>query len=356
MGTHKETQINVSYTPGSPSLRVSTLSMDDITTTSPIINLSVKTPVLALSSTGQSPAGEAYLIQAGPTTIPPQLCEPLDISMTSPPSITIDPISWYSAREQFLITGTTLLPADQEILVEVMTADFLSRKSRPGNVFGQTGTVRSKTGPDGIGRWEYPVNTNDWVPGKYLVQVTHRSENATLHFTHHFYLISSKEATAIRQLPVTVDPVPSHYDGETFLIGGNTTLLPGEELTISLVPGSFPRMDRDTAQPDTMRENVVGKTRVEPGRNGVNRWSLNLNTTGLDPTSYAIDIFPPSGERVGQGVFFLDYNPGRVCRILTVPVTPVPTPSQIPAEATLPMGVVLGSLFCAVSLISRRLK
>lgn len=313
-------------------------------------------PAPALLLTMPTPAGEAYLVQTGPTTIPPQLCEPLDTSMTAPPSITIDPIDWHGAGESFLITGTTLIPAEQEILVEVMTADFLSRKSLPGNVFGQTGTVRSKTGSDGIGRWEYLVNTSGWIPDKYLVQVTPLPEYGGPHFTHHFYLISSEEATGIRKLPVTVDPVPSHYDGETFVVGGNTTLSPGQELTISVMPGSFLRRDGAETLPGNMSIGIEGKTRVVSGSNGTNHWSLDLNTTGLGPTTYVIDIFSHSGERAGWGLFFLDSNPNRVCHILAVPVTPPLTPSQIPAEATLPIGVVLGSLFCAVSLISRRLK
>ncbi|MDO9326691.1 MAG: PQQ-binding-like beta-propeller repeat protein [Methanoregula sp.] len=312
-------------------------------------------PARALPQTITTPAGEAYMYQAGPTTIPPQLCEPLDISRTSSPSITIDPIDWHGAGESFLITGTTHLPADQEILVEVMTADFLSRKSLPGNVFGQTGTVRSKAGPDGIGRWEFQVNTSGWVPDKYLVQVTPLPEYGSTHFTHHFYLITSEEATGIRKLPVTVDPVPSPYDGETFTLTGNTTLSPGQELTVSVMPGSF--LMKEGPLPQNNRAmGIEGKTRVVSGSNGVNRWSLNLNTTGLDPTTYAIDIFSPYGERAGRGVFFLDYNPGRVCRILAVPVTPLLTPAQIPTSAALPTGVVIGSLICAGLLISRRLK
>jgi len=255
-----------------------------------------------------------------------------------------------------MITGTTLLPADQEILVEVMTADFMSHKSRPGDFFGQTGTVRSTTDPNGIGRWEYTVNTSGWIPGRYLVQVIPVSENAAPYFTDHFYLLSPEEATAIRQLPVTIDPVPSHYDGETFPVGGNTTLRPGQELTISITPGSFPLKEGGLSLQNNGTPIVVGKTRVESGNDSVNRWSFNLNTTGLDPITYAIDIFSPSGERAGRGVFFLDYNPGRVCRILAVPVTPFLTPSRTPTAAALPTGVVIGSLCCSGLLILRRLK
>ena len=304
----------------------------------------------------QSPGGEAYLVQAGPTTIPPQLCEPLDISKTSTPSITIDPIDWHSTGESFLITGTTRLPAEQEILIEVMTEDFMSLKSNPKDIFGQTGTVRSIADTGGVVRWEYSVNTTGWIPDKYLVQLTPQPENGSPHYTGHFYLVPLEEATSIRQLPVTVDPVPYHYDGETFTLTGKTKLPPGQELTISMMPGSFLRMDDVETSPGNMNMEIVGKTRVVSGSNGTTHWSLDLNTTGLDPTTYVIDIFSPSGERAGQGFFFLDSNPGRVCRILTVPVTPPPTPLPILAEAILPIGVVIGSLLCAGLLVSRRLK
>jgi WD40 repeat protein len=313
-------------------------------------------PAPALLLTMPTPAGEAYMYRAGPTTIPPQLCEPLDTSMTAPPSITIDPIDWHGAGESFLITGTTHLPVDQEILIEVMTEDFMSLKSNPKNIFGQTGTVRSTADADGIVRWEYKVNTSGWIPDKYLLQVTPLSENGGPHFTGYFYLLTPGETTSIRQLPVTVDPVPYYYDGETFLIGGNTTLPLGQELTISVMPGSFPLKDDGPLPQNNGTMGIVGKTRVVSGINGANHWSWNLNTTGLGPTTYAIDIFSPSGERAGRGFFFLDSNPNRVCRILSVSVTPPPTPSQLPAVATLPTGIVLGSLLCAGLLISRRLK
>lgn len=350
--THEETQINVSHMPGNPILLVSPMSTHTVTTTSPIINISAKTPVTVLSSTGQSPAGEAYMYQEGPTTMPPQLCEPLDISMTPPPSITIDPISWHNVGEQFLITGTTKLPANQEILIEVMTEDFMSLKSHPKNIFGQTGTVRSTTDPDGIGQWEYQVNTSGWVPDKYLVKVTPVSENVVPYFTDRFYLLSQEDATAIRQLPVTVDPVPYHYDGETFPIAGNTTLPRGQELTVSVMPGSSLRMDSAIVSQGNETVGVVGKTRVESGSNGVNRWSFYLNTTDLDSTTYIIDIFSASGDRVGRGVFFLDYNPRRVCRILAVPGTPPRTPTV----ASLPSEIVIGSIICGAFIVTRRLK
>lgn len=315
-----------------------------------------QTPVLAMTSsrTGPTPAVEAYLFQAGLTAIPSQLCEPLDISMVPPPSITIDPISWHSVGEQFLITGTTKLPANQEIFIEVMTEDFMSLKSNPKNIFGQTGMIRITTDSDGVGRWKYQVNTSGWIPDKYLVQITSGSEEVIPQSAGHFYLISPEDATAIRHLPVTVDPVPSHYDGETFPVGGTTTLSPGEELTISIVPGSFPLMAGSPAPQNNGTMGVRVKTRVESGSNGVNRWSFNLNTTGLDPATYVIDVYSPSGERAGRGVFFLDYNPGRVCRILTVPVTPPLTPSQTPAAAALPPEIVLGSIICGAIIIAGR--
>ncbi|MCX6698341.1 MAG: hypothetical protein NTV68_00205 [Methanomicrobiales archaeon] len=321
-----------------------------------IFSLSVPagaTPLLSTRTpTTQSPTVEAYMLQAGPTTIPPQLCEPLDISMTPPPSITIDPISLHNLGEQFLITGTTKLPANQEILIEVMTEDFMSLKSLPKNIFGQTGTVRRTADPDGIGRWEYQVNTSGWVPDKYLVKVTPVSENVVPHFTDRFYLLSQEDATAIRQLPVTVDPVPYHYDGETFPLVGNTTFIEGQELTISVVPGLFPLKEGVPAQPNNVTLGIVGKTRVEPGSHGVNRWSFYLNTTGLRSNTYSIDIFSPAGERVGSSFFFLDDNPRRFCRILAVPGTPPRTPTV----ASLPSGIVIGSIICGAFIITRRLK
>ncbi|GAB6286258.1 MAG: hypothetical protein STSR0009_24590 [Methanoregula sp.] len=309
-------------------------------------------PALTSSRTGQTPAGEAYMLQADPTTISPQLCEPLDFSRIPPAPITIDPISWHSVGEPFLITGTTRLPADQEILIEVMTEDFMSLKSSPKIIFGQTGTVRSTTDPDGIGRWKYPVNTSGWVPDTYLVTVTPVSEDVVLYSTEHFYLLSQEDGTAIRQLPVKVDPVPSHYDGEMFLVGGNTTLPPSQELIISIAPGSFLWTDDTMAPYGNATTGMLGKTRVEPGDHGVNRWTFTLNTTGLSPDTYLINIFSPAGDHVGSGYVFLDDNPRRVCRVLAVPDTPPRTPTV----ASLSGGMVIGSILCGAFIITRRQK
>jgi hypothetical protein len=217
-------------------------------------------------------------------------------------------------------------------------------------IFGQTGTVRSTTDPDGTGRWEYPVNTSGWVPDTYLVTVTPVSGDVVLHSAEHFYLLSPEHATAIRHLPVKVDPVPSHYDGETFLIGGNTTLPPEEELIISITPGSFPGRDDTRAPYGNATTGMLGKTRVEPGNHEVNRWTFTLNTTGVSPDTYRINIFSPSGDRVGSGYFFLDNNPRRVCRILAVQVTP----GRTPTVASLSGGMVIGSILCGAFIITRR--
>jgi len=74
--------------------------------------------------------------------------------------ITIDPISDHYVGDRFTITGTTNIPADADMLVEVYTSSFApTQKSQSGEFSGATGTIKASTGS----RVAIPVATS--APG-----------------------------------------------------------------------------------------------------------------------------------------------------------------------------------------------
>jgi uncharacterized secreted protein with C-terminal beta-propeller domain len=62
--------------------------------------------------------------------------------------ITIDPVSDHYVGDRFTITGTTNIPADDELLVQVYSSSFRpTQKSQSGEFSGATGTVKASDAP-----------------------------------------------------------------------------------------------------------------------------------------------------------------------------------------------------------------
>jgi len=96
---------------------------------------------------------------------------------TPPPSlisagITIDPISDMPAGEQFVITGTTSLPAGTEVLWQVMPDTGTPPTCLDGNSQMSVGGNSIVTNGDGItNRISLTGFKNELIPGKYVVIV-----------------------------------------------------------------------------------------------------------------------------------------------------------------------------------------
>jgi hypothetical protein len=179
------------------------------------------------------------------------------------------------------------------------------------------------TGQDGITRWSFDVNTSGFIPQHYYVDVSTKDHSTTALAMDIFYLISPEIANTSSILPVHLDPITSHNPGETFSIGGNTTLTTGEELNISVVSGI-------TLQSGEFQSRTVfikGITHVKSGKYGINRWTFNLNTTGLEAGEYLIDIHTNAGDEVGYGILVLRYLPFPTYAVAIVQFTPTPTPN-----------------------------
>jgi PGF-CTERM protein len=89
------------------------------------------------------------------------------------PTITINPVSQHMVGDKFVISGTTNLAVDDEILVEVVSSSFEpTEKTQSGEFSGSTGTVKVIKGTSGLNSWAFPVDTKNYQPDEYIVDVS----------------------------------------------------------------------------------------------------------------------------------------------------------------------------------------
>jgi hypothetical protein len=243
---------------------------------------------------------------------------------TTPVFISLDPVCQIQTGESFTITGTTNLPADQQIHIDVYE-ELLSIKPKP-DFFSFRGNATRTMRPDGVSRWKFEVNTTGLARQKYFIEVSADSQDHSLHAGDTFYLVSPEIVMDNTILPVRTDPLDLHYPGETFMIGGNTTRSPGEELNISISSGNLLPDGKFVSRHTFTGGFVI----VQPGTGGMNRWNFELNTTEYGSGAYVIDIHSADGRRIGYNILILHDLPVSTAVTSPVLVTPPPTPRQGP--------------------------
>lgn len=87
--------------------------------------------------------------------------------------IKIDPIGAHYVGDIFTITGTTNIPIDGKIIVEVLPSIF-----RPGYAPSVGGYATIKTSVND-NTWTFPINTSHFTPEEYSVKVSSYSLNIT---------------------------------------------------------------------------------------------------------------------------------------------------------------------------------
>ncbi len=96
---------------------------------------------------------------------------PSFIHIGEPFFISNAPVGVHSVGETFSITGTTNLPAGEDLDYYVMTSSFNPGGPRFGNPSNASGTARVVSGNSGNNSWFLTLDTKEFRPDEYLVDL-----------------------------------------------------------------------------------------------------------------------------------------------------------------------------------------
>ena len=89
-----------------------------------------------------------------------------------------------------------------------------------------------------------------------------------------------------------IHPIGNHAVGDTFTITGSTNLAVGNNLMIEITSSSFKPTQKVQSGEFS---GSAGTVRVEPGADGLNRWSFDVDASSFKPDEYIVTV---SGETI----------------------------------------------------------
>jgi PKD repeat protein len=119
---------------------------------------------------------------------------PSFIHVGEPFFIYADPIGIHSVGETFTITGTTNLPEGEDLDYYVMTSSFNPGGPRFGNPSNASGTTRVVTGHSGNNSWSFTLDTKEFRPDEYLVDLRSTTFNE-VYSSFVFTLVKGRQTT-----------------------------------------------------------------------------------------------------------------------------------------------------------------
>jgi len=101
------------------------------------------------------------------------LFQPVSALDTVPISehVEINPVQNHFVNESLIITGTTNIPPDSELIIEIYPANR-SRTIKGVFTSGTAGRVTVIQGPKGNNTWSFPVDPSDFQPDTYRIDVS----------------------------------------------------------------------------------------------------------------------------------------------------------------------------------------
>ncbi|PKL70691.1 MAG: hypothetical protein CVV30_04900 [Methanomicrobiales archaeon HGW-Methanomicrobiales-1] len=130
---------------------------------------------------------------------------PSFIHVGEPFFINIDPVNIHSIGDIFVITGTTNLPAGEDLDYYVFTSAFNPGGPRFGNPSNASGTTRVVAGNSVNNSWSFTLNTKEFRPDEYFVSLDSSTFN-DITVNGIFTLIKGKQTTANNPSSALVTP------------------------------------------------------------------------------------------------------------------------------------------------------
>ena len=234
---------------------------------------------------------------------------PVKATITKDDFIRVNAIGDRSIGDQFLITGTTSLPAGTEVMWEVTPASFTTDPDQQTGTFtGAMANSQVSKGTGNTNRVTFALDTYVLLPGQYNVSVSTiagdlaRGDFMTGDLMGYglFTLRDSAESAVTGQF-IRIDPVGDKNAGDAFTITGTTNLPAGTEILFQVYSASF---EPTSAHPQTSGyfTGATGTVTVTQGTVGMNRWSADIDTSTFEPTEYRVTAAEFTGD-VKKGDF-----------------------------------------------------
>jgi len=229
--------------------------------------------------------------------------------------------------EKILITGTTNLPNDTELLytivqqsnISVFTVDPKTQKQdlRPG--FTRSGLITVLPGENGVNRWSFAIDSTEFIPDRYDVIVssdTTGSENLADDGTVNTASLVVLEASSDRLTPqvpgtgpcqaIAIDALPGTLTNRTYTITGTTSFPSGMELHFTLIPLEFEtNVNMGTKSLSGTFTGATGTVEVTRGTGDANTWSADVDLSRFPPKEYLVNI---SNDRIDPRTFATIYG------------------------------------------------
>ena len=183
----------------------------------------------------------------------------------------------------------TLAPGQYFVLIQhpMMNAEFdIYYDSLTGSVINrQLGTGTSIFQLTGAGSLQSPEGANA------LMQAIN-SQNIDDTFATTSFIVGNPTAF--------INPVGDHVVGDKFTITGSTNLAVGNNLMIEIVSSSFKPSQKVQGAEFSGSAGIVT---VEPGTDGLNRWSFDVDASTFKPDEYIVKVSGTTNEVTGTTTF-----------------------------------------------------
>ena len=158
-----------------------------------------------------------------------------------------------------------------------------------------------------------------------------------------------------------INPIGDHAVGDKFTIQGSTNLAVGNNLMIEIISSSFKPTQK--VQGDEF-SGSAGTVKVEPGTNGFNRWSFDVDASTFKPDEYSVKVSGTTIEVTGSTTFtIVEKLPTTVktsspetivlttIPITTTPPTPLTTTQKSPLSPTM---IVVAFILVGCAMLLKR--
>jgi len=231
--------------------------------------------------------------------------------------IRVDPIGDKNVGDAFTITGTTNLPAGNEVLFQVYAASFEPSATDPqagaqsGEFSGATGTVTVMQGTGDVNTWSADLDLTTFQPREYLVNVSAFTGDANkrdfstgnptgrLKFTVHpaaGNAGTSPQSDKAVAGGILIDPIRDTPSGKLLEVTGGTNLSAGTPLIVKVIPAS---MDNESVRLNYQNPENAAVIHVVKGDGVNNRFSVALDTHLLPLSDHIIFVSDMADEAAG---------------------------------------------------------